>query len=124
MKRIIRNFLVAIAVFFSLTSKAQTIDTTTIEGLYQYVFNVLDKTQISTHYLEEYRAPALTMSKYNGLLTDSNFVDINVWRTLYWQIASAYVGTGSNSFTAITNVNSTIKPLVSDTLPIPVPQGC
>lgn len=121
MKKIIRNLLLVIAIFCSFTTKAQTIDTTTIEGLYQYIFNVLDKTQIPTHYLEEYGAPVLTMAKYNGLLTDSNVVDVNIWRTLYWQIASTYVGTGANSFTAITNVNSTIKPLVSDTLPIPVP---
>lgn len=121
MKKIIRKFLLVFALFCSMTSKAQTIDTTTIEGLYQYIFNVLDKTQIPTHYLEEYGAPVLTMAKYNGLLTDSNVVDINVWRTLYWQIASAYVGTGTNSFTTIANVNSAIKPLVSDTLPIPVP---
>ncbi|HEU5366051.1 MAG TPA: hypothetical protein VFU62_10985 [Hanamia sp.] len=120
MKNFIRNFLLALAILCSSTSKAQ-IDTSTIEGLYQYIFNILDKNQIPTHYLGEYGAPIITMGKYNGLLTDSNTVDINVWRTLYWQIASAYVGTGTNSFTAITNVNSNIKPLVADTLPIPVP---
>ena len=54
-------------------------------------------------------------------MTDSNKVDINVWRALYWQIASAYVGTATNSFAAITNVNATLKPLISETLPIPIP---
>jgi hypothetical protein len=121
MKKFVRNSLLVIAIFFSFTSKAQSIDTTTIEGLYQYIFNILDKTQVPTHYLEEYGVPVLTMGKYNGLLTDSNVVDINVWRTLYWQIASAYIGTGTNSFAAITNVNSTIRPLVNDSLPVPVP---
>jgi hypothetical protein len=78
MKKIIRNFLIAFATFCSLPSKAQTIDTTTIEGLYQYIFNVLDKAQIPTHYLEEYGASVLAMGKYNGLLTDSNIVDITI----------------------------------------------
>jgi hypothetical protein len=90
MKKCIHKLLFVAVILCSFEAKSQTIDTTTIEGLYQYIFNVLDKTQIPTHYLEEYGAPVLTMGKYNGVLTDSNLVDINVWRTLYWQIASAY----------------------------------
>lgn len=53
MKKNIRKFLIVIVLFCSITSKAQTIDTTTIEGLYQYIFNVLDKTRVPTHYYLE-----------------------------------------------------------------------
>lgn len=121
MQKFIRKCLLAFAIVCSLITNAQTIDTTTIEGLYQYIFSNLDKSQISTHYLEEYGAPVLSMGKYNGILTDSNKVDINIWRALYWQIASAYVGTGTNSFPSIKTVNTTIKPTMNEANGIAIP---
>lgn len=73
---------------------ASSIDTSTTEGLYQYIFQNFDRPRVPTGYLEEYGAPIIPMETFNGILTDSNIIDINLWRTLYWQMQTAYLGSG------------------------------
>ncbi len=50
------------------------------------IFQNIDKSQVPTGYLEEYGAGLLPLNIFNGLLTDSNRLDINLWRTLYLQL--------------------------------------
>lgn len=121
MKKVLLIPVLFISINVSAKNNKPVADTSTIEKLYEYIFANLDKTQISTGYLEEYGVPLLNMQPYNGVLTDSNIVDITTWRTLYWQIQSAYVGTGTNSFGSPVAANAAIKALQSDDLPIPIP---
>ena len=58
------------------------IDTSTTQKLLQYIMQPLDKNQIPTGYLQEYGCPMLPMTTFNGLLTDSNKIEMNLWRTL------------------------------------------
>ncbi|MBC7391113.1 MAG: hypothetical protein H7329_18045, partial [Opitutaceae bacterium] len=62
--------------------------------------------------------PAAT---FNGTLTDSNRIDMNLWRTLYLQLQTGWTRATANPLPAITSVNTTIKQNVSSTLPIPIP---
>jgi hypothetical protein len=91
---------------FSL--KAQ-IDTSTTQKLLQYIMQPLDKNQIPTGFLEEYGCPMLSPATFNGTLTDSNRIDMNLWRTLYLQLQTGWTKTTANPFPAITSVNTTIK---------------
>ena len=70
-------------------TNAQTPDTSTTEGLLHYILQPLDKSQVSTGFLQEYGAPMLPMQTFNGTLTDSNRIDMNLWRTLYFQMQTA-----------------------------------
>ena len=106
---------------FTVNAKAQTPDTSTVDKLIRYILNPIDKTQVTTGILAEYGAPLLDLSTFNGVLTDSNKVNINIFRTLAYQIQTAYCGSGTSSLPAITTVNSSIASLSHDTLPIPVP---
>ena len=113
MKNFLRNFLLACAILCSSIGKAQ-IDTSTIEGLYQYIFNILDKNQIPTGFLEEYECPMLPMETFNGILTDSNRIDMHLWRTLYFQLQTSWSRTTSNPLPAITSTNTIIEQNVAD----------
>lgn len=100
--------------------KAQP-DTSTTQKLLQYIFQNIDKTQVPTGFLEEFGCPMLPMATFNGTLTDSNRIDMNLLRTLYFQLQTGYVGGGSNPLPAITTVNTAIRDKAYDTLPVPIP---
>jgi hypothetical protein len=61
------------------------------------------------------------MTTFNGTLTDSNRIDMHLWRTLYFQLQTGYTGSSTNPLPAITSANATIKQQIVDTLPIPIP---
>jgi len=105
-----------------LTTKLYSqVDTSTTQKLLQYIMQPLDKNQVPTGFLEEYGCPILPMGTFNGVLTDSNRIDRYLWRTLYFQLQTAWCKTGTNPMPAITTVNTTIKQNTSSSLPVPVP---
>jgi hypothetical protein len=104
----------------SIKLYAQTPDTSTTQKLLQYIMQPLDKNQISTGFLEEYGAPMLPMATFNGTLTDSNRMDMHLWRTLYFQLQTGWTRTTSNPLPIITTVNTTIKQSSGDTIAIPL----
>ena len=85
-KLLLATILVAFATALPKFSKAQAPDTSTIENLQRYVASPLNKSQVPTGFLEDYGAPFIPMAAYNGQLTDSNDVEINLWRLLYFQL--------------------------------------
>jgi hypothetical protein len=96
-------------------------DTSTTQKLLQYIFQPIDKSQVPTGFLEEYGCPILPMATFNGALTDSNRIDMNLWRTLYLQLQTGYCQTGTNPLPAITTVNTTIKQNSAINSPVPIP---
>jgi len=86
MKNIIKTCLRFAMIAYCKKSTAQVIDTSTTQKLLQYIMQPLDKTQIPTGYLEEYGCPMLPAATFNRTLTDSNRIDMNLWRTLYLQL--------------------------------------
>ena len=79
------SMLLIILTAAPFSGKAQ-VDTSTVQKLLQYIMQPLDKNQSSTGFLEEYGAPVIPMETFNGTLTDSNRIDMNLWRTLYFQL--------------------------------------
>jgi Secretion system C-terminal sorting domain len=120
MKNIIKTCLCFAMLTYCTKSTAQ-VDTSTTQKLLQYIMQPLDKNQISTGFLEEYGCPMLPAATFNGTLTDSNRIDMNLWRTLYLQLQTGWTRTTTNPLPAITSVNATIKQNISSTLPIPIP---
>jgi len=78
------------------------VDTSTTQKLLQYIMQPLDKNQIPTGYLEEYGCPILPAATFNGILTDSNRIDMNLWRTLYLQLQTGWTKTTENKTLFIT----------------------
>ncbi len=116
------SILLIILTTAPFSGKAQ-VDTSTVQKLLQYIMQPLDKSQIPTGFLEEYGAPIIPMETFNGTLTDSNRIDMNLWRTLYFQLQTGWAETGSNPLPAITTVNTTIKNNTGDTVAIPILLG-
>jgi hypothetical protein len=110
-----------VLLLFAANAKAQTPDTSTIDKLIKYILQPLDKSQIPTSLLAEYGIPMLDLPTFNGILTDSNKVDINIFRTLAFQMQTNYCGTATSPVPAIATVNNSIASFIHDTLPVPIP---
>ena len=120
MKRILLGCVATLAMLLSKPTLAQIPDTNKIEGFLQYIMQPLDKNQVPTGYLEEYGLPAIPMATYNGTLGESNYLEPNLWRLLYFQLFTGYCRTGTNPMQPITTVNNTIQLYDSATLPTPI----
>lgn len=116
-----KKLLVAfISIFLLLKNSTAQVDTSTVQKLLQYIMQPLDKNQIPTGFLEEYGCPMLPMATFNGTLTDSNRIDMNLWRTLYFQLQTGWTRTSSNPLPAITTVNTAIQNASGSTVLIPL----
>ena len=85
MNKLIKTCL-CIAMLTYCTKSTAQIDTSTTQKLLQYIFQQVDKNQILTGFLEEYGCPMLPAATFYGTLTDSNRIDMNLWRTRYLQL--------------------------------------
>ena len=99
MKKILLCCLIAARLF---TQNAKSQDSSTIQGLLQYIMQPLDKTQIGNGYLEEYGFPAISMATYNGVLSANNRFELNSWRLVYFQLFTGWCRTTANPMTPIT----------------------
>ena len=87
MKKILfATIMVALATALPKFGKTQAPDTSTIEKLQRYVAGPLNKSQVPTGFLEDYGAPFIPMTAFNGSLSDSNNIEISLWRLLYFQL--------------------------------------
>ena len=80
MKRIATLLLIPTLLMGIKLSVFAQVDTSTTQKLLQYIMQPLDKGQIPTGYLEKYGSPMLPMATFNGTLTDSNRMDMHLWR--------------------------------------------
>lgn len=83
------------------------IDTTSLAGKYEYIFQQLDVNQIPTGFIDERAFPLFSLTPFNGLLTDSNKVNIDTWRGLYFTLSTACL-LSQNPFEPINVVNDSI----------------
>ena len=120
MKKLYKLMLAISCIFYFNDSNAQ-VDTSTTEKLINYILQSVDKSQVPTGFLTETGAHILPMPTFNGTLSDSNVIDMNLWRTMYYQLQTSYVGSGTNPLPSIVTVNSSIKANSSVSLPIPIP---
>ena len=107
--RITTSKLIIVLLFsFSAKCYAQAPDTPTVEKLLHYIVQPLNKSQVPTGFLEEYGCPITSLATYNGVLSANNKVEMDVWRTLYFQLQTSYCQSGINPLPAITAVNTAI----------------
>jgi hypothetical protein len=122
-KFIIATFWVVLATALPNIGKSQAPDTSTIDKLQRYVAGPLDKTQIPTGFLEDYGAPFIPMAAFNGNLSDSNKIEISLWRLLYFQLQTSYCQTGTNPLPSIVTVNDALKNAGTNAIPISILLG-
>ena len=110
--------MAALATTLPNIANAQAPDTTTIEKLQRYVANPLNKSQVPTGFLEDYGAPFVPMAAFNGNLSDSNDIEINLWRLLYFQLQTSWCQTGTNPLPSIVTVNAALNNASPTAIPI------
>ncbi|MFP5039576.1 hypothetical protein [Parasediminibacterium sp. JCM 36343] len=96
-------------------------DTATTQKMLHYILAPLNKTQVPRGFLQEYGCPIFPLGTFNGKLSDSNKIDINLWRTLYFQLQTSYCGTSHNPLPDIKDVNKAFARVTNESLPIPLP---
>ncbi len=106
-----------------ILGKSQAPDTSTIENLQRYVAGPLDKSQVPTGFLEDYGAPFIPMAAFNGNLSDSNKIEMSLWRLLYFQLQTSYCQTGTNTLPSIVTVNESLKNANTASIPISILLG-
>ena len=91
---------------FALITKAtsQTADRVELDKIFQHI----NKAAIPTRYLNDYGSAVLNKVRYNGLLTDSNFVpNMNVFRLTLNDLLSAKINpTALRRRITYTNISS------------------
>ena len=108
-----KNFIKIILCFLITTkAMAQTADRVELDKIYQHI----NKSAITTGYLNDYGAAVLNKVRYNGLLTDSNFVpNMNVFRLTLNDLLSAKISTTAPNLPSVETVNNTIEPMLYNT---------
>lgn len=66
--------------FFAFLANAQT---DALRNQLNTIFQNINKSIIPTGYLEEYGAGLVPLDVFNGQLTDSNRLDMDLWRYAY-----------------------------------------
>jgi Secretion system C-terminal sorting domain len=102
----------------SLSSFAQTYDTTTFYGKMGWLYTNLSKTPITTGLLREYGIDFESPDLYTGqFLNDTNYANLDVWRALYQTLFSEQITTTAN-LSSLDSINKTINSYTSFSLPI------
>ena len=85
----------------------------------QYIFQHVDASYVNTGLLMDCGSEFVNMDNFTGLtsVNDSNYVNINTWRSVY---ASLYTAKFNNNInlTDFPTFNATLKAAISNTLPI------
>ena len=93
-------------------SQTPTADRVELDNIYQHI----NKSLIPTGYLNNYGSAMLNKVRYNGLLTDSNFVpNMNVFRLTLNDLLSAKISTTAPNLPSVETVNNTIEPMLYNT---------
>lgn len=103
MKKKLLFALIVVVLFCSKYSHAQD----PLRQKLDLIFGNIDKSKIPTGFLEEYGNPLVPLDVFNGVLTDSNKVDLSVWRQAYSTLYTSRIY-GTNPLAGMAAVNTTI----------------
>jgi len=93
-----KNLNVRILFFFSsflLHAPNLLAQTTTMRDVLNIAFANVDKTRVPTKYLKEFGYNFMPMNIFNGVLADTNVLDMSAWRLLYGSFLTSCVGTST-----------------------------
>ncbi len=105
-------FILIVCLAYTLKTMAQTADRIELDKIYQHI----NKAAIPTGYLNDYGSAVLNKVRYNGLLTDSNFIpNMNVFRLTLNDLLSAKINPTAPNLPSVETVNTSIEPLLYNT---------
>ena len=100
-----KKCLICTFIFLSSVVFAQT---DALRDKLNLVFSNINKSQIPTGFLEEYGVHLVPLDVWNGVLTDSNKVNIYAWRQVYATLQSSRIH-GTNPLNDVEAVNASIE---------------
>ncbi len=115
-----KNLLLLLSICIINLSNAQTApyDTTTYYGKMGFLFNNLNRTQITTGLLRDYGIDFMNLDNYNGkVLNDTNWVTLPDWRSIYATLYSEQIKTPTNML-YLDTINNLIGRFAQSNLPV------
>lgn len=103
------------------TSIAQSAFSDSLGDEIHHIFANVDKSIVSSGYLEEYGADFISFAPFNGVLTDSNEVDKSIMRLLYGSLLTSKINTSAASLPSLAVFNDSAKSIQQRTGAVPVP---
>jgi hypothetical protein len=91
---------------FILTVQAQSNE---YSNRMNHIFGAIDKTKVTTGYLKEFGIRFNSVESYNGILSDTNWVDNSQWQSLYNSLYSMRVGNVASAMTPPSSVFQHLK---------------
>ena len=98
-----KQLLICLAVICSFNF-VQAQSTTNYYDRMNQIFGLIDKTKVTTGFLKEFGIRFNCIESYNGILGDTNYVDLTQWKSLYNSLYSMRVGTVASSMTVPSTV--------------------
>lgn len=83
--------------------------TTNYSDRISHIFGAIDKTKVTTGYLKEFGIRFNSVESYNGILSDTNWVDNSQWQSLYNSLYSMRVGNVASAMTSSSTVFQHLK---------------
>lgn len=114
-----RPFLLMVSALLALFSSTYA-QTDPLRTKLDNVFSAINKTLVPTGFLEEFGAPFIPLDVFNGVLTDSNKVNIEAWRMAYATLYTSRIS-GTNPLPTLPTVNTSIETEENAGASIPVP---
>ncbi len=108
-------FLISLSILLIQNLNAQTIDTSTYDKKMDFIFQHIDKSQITTGLLSEYGIDFMKLNNFTGSsLNDSNYTSLSDWRMLYGSIYSMQLQQNS-AVPALAGINTQVDQLNTQT---------
>ncbi len=106
---------------FAVAWQCAIAQTSPLQDKLNHVFANIDKSQIPTGFLEEYGVPLVPLDVFNGILSDSNKVTMDIWRQAYTTLYTSRIN-GYNPLDEVSFVNSDLEHFnYIDPTVVPVP---
>lgn len=98
MKHVFTLFVILCSFYYT---QAQT---TNYYDRMSHIFGAIDKTKVTTGYLKEFGIRFNSVESFNGILSDTNWVDNSQWESLYTSLYSMRVGNVASAMTSPSTV--------------------
>lgn len=89
-------YKIRIITFFCLYSLIFSVSAQTYNAKMDTIFEHVDKNKIATGLLSDYGVQMVDIESFNGIPTDSNYIDIDTWKKLYNGLYSSKINSNAN----------------------------
>ncbi len=100
----ITSLMIAVLISYGLSAQL-----TNYYNRMNHIFGSIDKTKVSTGYLKEFGIRLNEIEKFNGSLSNTNWMDESQWKSIYSSLYSMRVGSAASGMSPPSSVYANIQ---------------